>query len=56
MVLKTLEFMEKGGIHDHVGQVKLLGIVNDYIVNCSTIFPCSQSISPGHTDGPWIQE
>jgi len=21
MVVKTLEFMEKGGIHDHVGQV-----------------------------------
>lgn len=23
MVLKTLEFMEKGGIHDHVGQVRI---------------------------------
>ena len=23
MVLKTLEFMDKGGIHDHVGQVSL---------------------------------
>lgn len=22
MVIKTLEFMEKGGIHDHVGQVR----------------------------------
>ena len=22
MVLKTLDFMEKGGIHDHIGQVK----------------------------------
>ena len=24
MVLKTLEFMDKGGIHDHVGQVSIL--------------------------------
>ena len=24
MVLKTLEFMEKGGIHDHVGQVRIV--------------------------------
>jgi len=23
MVVKTLEFMEKGGIHDHVGQVSI---------------------------------
>lgn len=23
MVTKTLEFMEKGGIHDHIGQVRI---------------------------------
>ena len=27
MVLKTLEFMDKGGIHDHVGQVSFLRLI-----------------------------